>query len=159
MKFPEINGRNLEFIKYSIPSDLKGEINLLIIPFQRWHQTLVDQWASFLNIIESKNPDFRYYELPTLTTLYKAMRFMIDGGMRAGISDKSVRARTITLYLNKTQFKKLLNIRSEETIYLFLVRRSGEILWRTEGPYDKIKAEQLVKLINDLLKPELKIFS
>jgi len=159
MKFPEVTGRNLEFVKYNIPSDLKGEINLLIVPFQRWHQTLVDQWASFLNIIESKNSAFRYYELPTLNTLYKAMRFMIDGGMRAGIPDKSVRERTITLYLNKTQFKKLLNIRSEDTIYIFLVRKSGEILWKTEGSYDKFKAEQLLTKLKNLLKPELKIFS
>lgn len=150
MKFPDISGENLEKKKYNIPYDLEGELNLLIVPFQRWHQSLADEWSVFLNNIEKSNQDFRYYEVPTLNSGYKVMRFMIDGGMRAGIPDRSVRERTITLYTNKPLFEEQLNINSEDTIYLFLIRRNGEILWRSEGEYDKQKGEELLKIIEKI---------
>jgi hypothetical protein len=150
MNFPEITGKNLEKKQYNIPYDLEGELNMLIIPFQRWHQTLVDQWSLFLNNIENLNHDFRYYEIPTLNITYKVMRFMIDGGMRAGIPDKQIRERTITTYLNKSLFKRHLNIQSEDTIYLFLIRKNGEILWRTEGKFESYKGEELLKFIKGL---------
>ncbi len=150
MKFPDISGENLEKKKYNIPYDLEGELNIVIVPFQRWHQSLVDEWSAFLNNIERSNRNFRYYEVPTLNSGYKIMRFMIDGGMRAGIPDRSVRERTITLYTNKPLFEELLNINSEDTIYLFLIRRNGEILWRSEGEYDIQKGEELLKIIEKI---------
>ncbi len=150
MKFPEISGKNLEKKQYNIPYDLEGELNMLIVPFQRWHQTLVDQWSLFLNNIENLNHNFRYYEMPTLNLAYKVMRFMIDGGMRAGIPDKDVRERTITVYINKRLFKKHLNIQSEDTIYLFLIRKNGEILWRTEGQFESYKGDELLKIMKEL---------
>ncbi|MFW9948741.1 MAG: hypothetical protein ACFFKA_01280 [Candidatus Thorarchaeota archaeon] len=150
MKFPDVSGQNLEKKKYNIPYDLEGELNLLIVPFQRWHQSLVDEWSVFLNNIEKLNDKFRYYEVPTLNSGYKVMRFMIDGGMRAGIPDVSVRERTITLYTNKPLFEKDLNIKSENTIYLFLIRKNGEILWRSEGEYDTQKGEELLETLENL---------
>ena len=150
MKFPDISGENLEKKKYNIPYDLEGDLNIVIVPFQRWHQSLVDEWSAFLNNIERSNRNFRYYEVPTLNSGYKIMRFMIDGGMRAGIPDRSVRERTITLYTNKPLFEELLNINSEDTIYLFLIRRNGEILWRSEGEYDIQKGEELLKIIEKI---------
>jgi hypothetical protein len=78
------------------------------------------------------------------------MRFMIDGGMRAGIPDRSVRERTITLYTNKPLFEKHLNIKSEDTIYLFLIRKDGEILWRSEGEFDADKGEELTRTLKNL---------
>jgi len=150
MKFPDVSGENLEKKKYNIPYDLEGKLNLLIVPFQRWHQSLADEWSVFLNNIEKSNQDFRYYEVPTLNSGYKVMRFMIDRGMRAGIPNRSVRDRTITLYTNKPLFEKQLNIKSEDTIYLFLIRKNGEILWRSEGEYNTQKGEELLRTIEKI---------
>ncbi|NVM18629.1 MAG: hypothetical protein HWN80_13010 [Candidatus Lokiarchaeota archaeon] len=150
MKFPEITGENLEKKKYTIPYDLEGELNVVIVPFQRWHQSLVDEWSVFLNSIEQRDLNFRYYEVPTLNSAYKAMRFMIDGGMRAGIPERGVRERTITLYTNKPLFEKQLSITSEDTIYLFLIRKNGEILWRSEGEFDAQKGDDLLETIEKL---------
>jgi len=143
MMFPQVSGQNLEFENFDLPYSLKGELNLVIIPFRRWHQDLVDEWSLYLNILEDRYPKFRFYEIPTLSNGYKIMRFMIDGGMRAGIPDKRVRKRTITIYINKSKFKKQLNITSEDTIYLFLINKKGEIIWRSEGEFNPIKAKVL----------------
>jgi hypothetical protein len=43
MSFPEIEASNLEGRKFVLPQDLDGELNVVIIPFLREQQELVDQ--------------------------------------------------------------------------------------------------------------------
>ncbi len=143
MMFPEVEGRNLEFKNFNLPFDLEGDLNLILIPFQRWHQDLVDSWVDYLVNICNNFPEVKFYEVPALSSSYKMINFMIDGGMRAGIPNKDVRERTITIYVNKSRFKKELEIPNEKTIYIFLVNKSGEILWRTSGSYDDSKGREL----------------
>lgn len=150
MKFPRVKGNNLEEKPYKLPEDLEGELNLCIIPFKRWQQGLVDEWVPFLSNISEKIEGFRFYEIPTMAKGYRLMSFIIDGGMRSGIPDRSVRKRTITLYINKSPFKNALNILSEDTIYLYLVRRNGEILWNSKGGFDEKVAEDLLHTLENL---------
>ena len=150
MIFPKVIGSNLETKNYTLPLDFESKLNIAIIAFRRSQQALVDQWTFFLSVLEYKYQDVRYYELPTISTGYKFMSFMIDGGMRAGIPDKSIRERTITLYIDKSKFKKELHIDSDDTIYIFLVRPNGEILWKTKGEFDEKKGEELELVIRKL---------
>jgi len=148
MFFPEVEGKNLESKSYKLPYDLEGELNVLLVPFQRWHQNLVDSWGPYLEKITQRFAGVKFYEVPSLNSAYKMMSFVIDGGMRAGIPSKEVRERTITTYINKSKFKKALEIPNEQTIYLFLVNKKGEILWRQSGVYDDSKAEGLTDYLN-----------
>lgn len=152
MKFPNIQGNNLEEKPFKLPSDLEGKYNLVIVPFKRWHQSLVDSWVPFLEKLSENVAMFKFYEVPTLAKGYKVMRFMIDGGMRAGIPRREVRNRTITVYINKGPFKEQLGIKSEETIYLYLLDRSGNILWKGQGGFDPEVAEKLTKFILEEIK-------
>ena len=149
MLFPEIEGKNLELRNYNLPYDLEGELNIVLVPFQRWHQNLVDSWGPYLEKLIEKFPRVRFYEVPSLSSGYRMMSFVIDGGMRAGIPSKKVRERTITIYINKSKFKKVLEIPNEKTIYLFLLNKKGEILWRESGVYDDSKAEKLTDYLNN----------
>ncbi|TFG00318.1 MAG: hypothetical protein EU542_08190 [Promethearchaeota archaeon] len=149
MLFPEVEGKNLESKSYKLPHDLEGELNILLIPFQRWHQNLVDSWGPYLEDIINRFTGVKFYEIPSLSSGYKMMSFVIDGGMRAGIPSKKVRERTITIYINKSRFKKALEIPNEQTIYIFLVNKKGEILWRESGVYNDAKAEELIDYLND----------
>ena len=78
-------------------------------------------------------------------------RMGIDLGMKMGIPDRAVREATITLYLDKDAYRRALEITSEETIYLMLVTRAGDILWRAEGPYAPATAEALVQALAEHL--------
>jgi hypothetical protein len=149
MRFPKVSGYNLEQIHYQIPSDLEGDFNLLIIPFKRWQQSIVDSWSEFLTQISKKltQINFKFYELPTLAKGYTLMSFIIDGGMRAGIPDKAVRERTITLYLDKKSFKNSLNIENEDTIYLFLIDKIGNIFWQSQGKFKESLADEMLTVL------------
>ena len=149
MFFPEVEGKNLESKSYKLPYDLEGDLNVVLVPFQRWHQNLVDSWGAYLENITQRFAGVKFYEVPSLSRGYKMMSFVIDGGMRAGILSKEVRERTITIYINKSTFKKALEIPNEQTIYLFLVDKNGKILWRESGVYDDLKAEKLTDYLTD----------
>ncbi|MBD3196573.1 MAG: hypothetical protein GF317_16070 [Candidatus Lokiarchaeota archaeon] len=145
MKFPEVEGRNLEGTLFKLPYDLKGKLNLVIIAFKRNQQSLIDEWRFYLSQKIQNYEDFHIYELPSLNNSYRFMKFIIDGGMRAGIPDESIRQHTITLYLNKNSFKKALGIKTEDKIYLLLIDNNGNIIWRESGGFTSLKFEDFEK--------------
>jgi hypothetical protein len=141
--FPSVSGSNLEGRRFRLPGDLEGEVNLLFIPFQRWHQDWVDTWVPFARQLLAEIPGFRYYELPTLPRMNPLYRMSLDMGMKMGIPDRAAREATITLYLDKDAYRQALDIPGEDTVVVLLVDRRGAILWRTEGPFEQAKATEL----------------
>ena len=83
------------------------------------------------------SPGFHYYELPTISKLNPIARWFINRGMRGGIPDPEARARTITLYLDKTEFKKALKLPDESQIYALLVDRMGGYIGAQKGTLTK----------------------
>ena len=143
MDFPTVIGSTLERTRFVLPRDLPGNLNLLILAFWRHHQALVDTWMPLAKRLEEENEGFIAYELPVIQSRSRLSQWFIDSGMRAGIPDRRVRERTITLYLDKPQFLDDLDITVDGTIYSMLVDQSGEVLWRTSGPLDPTDESQL----------------
>ena len=146
-QFPTVSGYNLNRQELEFPRDFEGKLNLVIVPFQQYQQTIVNTWIPTMQEIEASFPGFIYYELPTIYEMPALSRTFINEGMRAGIPDETARQRTITLYLDKKTFKEALDIQSEDDIYLFLVTQGGNILWRSTGEYSPEKATSLLKFI------------
>ena len=154
MQFPTVQGSNLQREKLTLPQDLEGAFNVLLIAFQQWQQRTVDTWVPFLHQLEGERPGMAYYELPTIQQMNVLARTFINEGMRAGIPDPVARERTITLYLDKAAFRRALDLPHEDDIYVLLVDRQGQVLWRTEGAFTPPKAESLVAAIEGVLAHE-----
>ena len=150
--FPSITGSNLERRRFDLPGDFEGDLNLVIIAFQMFHQNWIDAWAPYLKPMLAEVPEVPLYELPVLDHFDPIRRWMIDGGMRAGIPDRATRAATITLYTDKRVFRQALSIPDESSIHLLLVDRQGAIHARVEGRYS---AEKLATLAEGLRKHAL----
>jgi hypothetical protein len=155
MKLPAVTGTNLLRLKVQLPDDLSGSLNLLFIPFYQWQQREVDSWIPLVSELEHTYPNFRYYELPTIQRLNIIAQSFINEGMRAGIPDPSARSRTITLYLDKQAFTNALDIPNEEHIYLLLIDRAGNVLWRTGGARTDEKSSSLMLAIQGLIHPAM----
>jgi hypothetical protein len=150
-QFPVVSGFNLERKEFEFPRDFEGKLNLVLVPFLREHQMIVDTWVPTAKQIEADFPGFIYYELPTLTNMSTLYRTFLNEGMRAGIPDQIARQRTITLYLDKQAFRSALDIPSENDIHLFLVDQDGNILWRNTGAYSDEKAADLLEVIQQAI--------
>lgn len=130
-----------------LPEDFAGDRNLLLIAFRREQQKNVDTWLHEMTRFEV-SPGFRHYELPTIGRLNPFVRWFIDNGMRRGISDLNARSRTITLYVDKLSFRKVLRLPDEKRIYAILVDRTGRVVWRAEGDFDEAKGSSLLKALS-----------
>ncbi|MBN1195966.1 MAG: hypothetical protein JXA62_01015 [Candidatus Aminicenantes bacterium] len=134
MRFPDVMSKDLNGKIWTLPADLAGRPALLLVAFQRRHQSLVDDWLQTVTDLESDYPLLQVLELPVIAALNPAARWFINSGMRGGIPDRAARGRTITLYLDKEAFRSALNIEDEETITAFLLDMDGRVAWRHSGP-------------------------
>ena len=152
MTFPKVSGSNLLRQKLTLPQDFQGRLNLVFIPFERWHQTEVDSWSALAEELEEKYEDLVYYELPTLQDGGSFYRIFLNEGMRAGIPNPKTRERTITLYLDKADFRAALGMPDEEHIYVLVLDRQGREFFRTRGPYSRDGEAALRQICGQLLK-------
>jgi hypothetical protein len=144
-RFPNVEGSNLQGERFILPSDFKGELNIVLVAFKREQQSDVDSWMPFLKALGDRRGDLRIYELPTLGRRYRLMRSFIDGGMRRGIPDAAVRAATITLYIDKSPFRDSLRLPDEDRIYVLLVDKEGKVFWRGAGRFDDRSGAELAR--------------
>ena len=151
MRFPEVSGSNLLRQKVTLPGDLQGELNILFVAFQQWHQAWVDSWVPTARQVEQAFPAVQFYELPVIGKMNRFSQTFINEGMRAGIPDLMARERTITLYLDKKAFREALQLPGEDDIYVLLLDRQGRVLWRAEGAFTPEKGESLIAAIRGRL--------
>jgi len=150
-RFPSVESQDLDKRLVKLPKDFAGERNLVVIAFQRQQQKDVDTWLDVKKRFETIDPALRYYELPTLARLNPLARWFIDNGMRGGIPSHEQRARTITLYLDKEPFRAALGLGDESSIYVLLLDREGNILWRSQGNFDESKGQSLEQTLERLI--------
>jgi hypothetical protein len=146
-----VDAQDLDKRLVKLPKDFAGERNLVVIAFQRQQQKDVDTWLDVKKRFETIDPGLRSYELPTLARLNPLARWFIDNGMRGGIPSHDQRARTITLYLDKEPFRAALGLGEESSIYVLLLDREGNILWRSQGNFDESKAQSLEQTLERLI--------
>ena len=148
MTFPTVNGSNLQRAKLTLPQDFAGDYNLLFIAFQQWHQDEVNTWIPLAESCEAQFPGLVYYELPTIRALNAFSKFFINEGMRAGIPNPKSRERTITLYLEKDDFRTALGLEDEEHIFALLIDHQGNELWRARGPLSPVSEAKLLEVLS-----------
>ena len=137
MIFPTVSGSNLLRQKLTLPQDFQGRFNLVFIPFEQWQQMEVDSWGALVEKLEEQFDGLVYYELPTIQSRNTIYKMFINEGMRAGIPNPKTRERTITLYLDKADFRAALDMTDEEHIYVLVVDRQGNEFFRARGPYNR----------------------
>ncbi len=148
MHFPAVRGKNLDRDVRSFPADFDRPLNVVFIAFHRWQQSSIDSWLQFAEALEDERTDLAYYEFPTIQSMNPIFRTFINEGMRAGIPDPKARDRTVTLYIDKVNFREALEMPDEDLIYVLLVGENGEVLWRVRGGYSPEKEASLRAAIN-----------
>ncbi len=152
--FPSVSFDNLEGKTFNLPQDFKGNVNLVLIAFQREQQRDIETWFSVGDSLEQEFEEFAFYEIPTISRLNPVSRWFINTGMRAGINDETTRRRTITLYLDKESFTDSLHIESQDTIHPMLITPQGRVLWRTRGAMTPDSKQELLEFVEQHFREE-----
>lgn len=146
-QFPSIQATSLDGLRMDLPAEFSGQLNLVIISFAREQHHEVDSWIPAASNIESAHSQFRYYELPTMSRENFLSRWWFDEALRSNTTDKALRARILTAYVNKNSFKKSLDIKNEKQVVAVLVDLKGHVYWRANGAYKSADAQALLSVL------------
>jgi hypothetical protein len=128
MRSSTLDAKDLEGRPVRRPDGLPGRLRLLIIAFQRWHQGLIDTWASALVLLRTDHPEMEVWGVPALSSGYRVCRRFIDGGMGAGIRDEGARRHTLAARTRLEDLSRALGIEDLSTIRPCLVDGGSEAL-------------------------------
>ena len=143
--FPTVTGTNLQGDEKTFPDCLEKDYTIVVVAFEQWQQRLVNEWYEPIEKLKNNNKNVAYFEIPTISKLNTFTRWFIYRGMRSGIENEEMRARIVTLHINKEPFKKALDIDTEETVFTYVLDKEGKILSRVKGEYEKEKWAELIK--------------
>lgn len=141
--FPTVTADDLNGRSVTLPVDLPGDPTIVFIAYKQNQQELVNGWVYALGLDASSGPEF--VEVPVVGVAASLFRSVVDNGMRSGIVDTAMRARTITLYENVNLVNQPLGFSGRNTIRVLLVRQNGEVIWSTSGPVTTEGVEELQK--------------
>jgi len=147
--FPTVTGTNLHGDEKTLPDCLVKDKTILVVAYQRWQQDLCDAWYGQIEEFMAANEDTAYFEIPTISKMNGFMRWFIYRGMRGGITDPQMRRQVITLHIDKAPFNDALGIKSEKTVYVFVLNKEVKILAQEKGEYDKTKWARLEKVLKE----------
>jgi hypothetical protein len=125
--FPAVSVENLEGQALALPAQLPGSATIVFMAYSRAHQADVEAWVSSLW------SGAEFIQMPVLGRGAALVRGMIDNGMRSGMTDANLRARTFTYYQSASTLNGPLEITDDGSVNILVVRRSGEVTWSTTG--------------------------
>jgi len=131
--FPSIVSYALDKNKISLPSDLAGQFNLLLISFKPEQQKQIDTWMPLAQALQHTNFNFRWYRLPVAEHENAIFRWWENSSMRSEETDPETWPWIIPLYVDKLQFRSALQIPNEKNVIALLIDKQGHVLWRASG--------------------------
>jgi hypothetical protein len=129
--FPTVTADDLNGRSVTLPQGFPGETTIVFIAYKQNQQPLVDGWVRALGLDPSIGAEF--VEIPVVGVGTRLIRPIVDNGMRSGIVDPALRARTITLYESPELVNTPLGFSGRGAIRVLVVRRNGQVLWSTSG--------------------------
>ena len=138
-KFPNVTADSLAGTKESIPETCRGKVTLVTVAFLRESQSQLDSWLNPFYEKFGKRDGFMFYEIPMISTGYKFMKFIIDGGMRGGIPTFKHK-HVVTMYGDVEKYLTALHL-DPRYGYAFLLDREGIIRFQAQG-YATEQAQQ-----------------
>jgi ATP10 protein len=136
MLFPTVRAQTLSGRCVVFPDETQGKVGIYFVAFEQQAQSQIDTWVDPFIRRYLDREDVSYFEIPMISTVFRPVAKLIDGGMRGGVP-RSLHDRTATFYGNRKAFFERLAIKDRSKAYLFVVDRSGEILFRAEGSFSE----------------------
>jgi hypothetical protein len=133
MMFPTIRAKTLAGRCVVFPQETAGKVGVIFVAFEQGAQQDINTWIDPLIASYLESPDVEYYEIPMISTAYRPVARFIDGGMRGGVP-ADLHDRTATFYGDRSRFFSAAAITDQTRPYLFVLSRSGRVVYRTDGP-------------------------
>jgi hypothetical protein len=144
VRFPAVTAYSLAKTKITLPADLRGKQNLLVLSFDVSQSPEVDRWLREAQSLEHLHEDLRYYVLPVSGRENDLYRWWQNSSMRGNYSDPQEWPWIVPLYVNRKQFRSALQIADDRSVVVLLTNQQGDVLWRTNGKLTPAKQAALM---------------
>jgi hypothetical protein len=142
--FPTITSYALDKQKITLPGEMEGETDLLIISFEPEQEKDVQSWLPVAQGLQHSNFKFRYYELPVNAKENFVFRWWDTSSMRSDETDPVMWHWIVPLFVDRQDFRKQLDIPNLKQVVVMLVDRQGHVLWRASGAMSEDKRASLL---------------
>ena len=136
--FPVITTEDLNFREVTLPQDFPGEMTVVLIAYKRNQQLEINDWIFELELEKEGAP--AWVELPVVSSAARAIKSVVDNGMRSGITSDEMRAKTITVY-GRRAINEAIGVSGTSDVQVLVVERDGTILAQASGKVDEAKAD------------------
>jgi hypothetical protein len=140
---PTVNSYALDKSKVTLPGDLSGMQNVIVLYFKPDQSDAALAWIKGLNAIRLAHPGLKSYILPVYSKENFLYRWWIDASTRSGAPPSQDRHTTIPIFVDKAAFFRPLGITSEKEPFVLLTDKAGHVEWKTQGYFDSGKIAQL----------------
>jgi hypothetical protein len=142
--FPSVSAYALNKARVDLPAGLAGQVNLLLLSFEREQDKDVNTWLPPAKDLQKTNPALQVYILPIFNRENLLYRWWENSSLRSGVSDPEWLQFTVPLYVDKPRFLRELKIPSDHAVVVLLIDKAGKLLWRSDGPITNEKQASLV---------------
>lgn len=153
-RLPELRGEYLSGRKAVLPGDATGRAALLLVGFSYASRKPVEAWSQRFRAEFADKTLVTYYQVPMLGGAARMGKWFIEGGMRRGTA-KADYENVITVYGGTDAWRQSLGVKAdtkaEDTAYLVLLDRKGNVAWRHAGPFEESAYQALAAQVRKVL--------
>ncbi len=150
---PSFDAQTLTDQKLTFPDAAKNHFTVFIIGFSHKSQDQTKPWGARITDALAAYPDAYSFQVAELEDVPRFVRGMVTSGIRKGIPEPQ-HSRFLLLFKAEREWKAFVDFSAADDAYVVLVDKSGQLLWRTQGPVSDQKLGVLLgKLKTEIGKP------
>jgi len=153
-RLPALPGEYLSGRKAMLPDDATGRVALLLVGFSYASRVPVKAWTQRFRAEFADKTQVTFYQVPMLGGAARMGKWFIEGGMRRG-TPKADQESVIPVYSGTDAWRQRLGVKAdakaEDTAYLVLLDRKGNVVWRHAGPLEEAAYQTLAAQVRKLV--------
>jgi hypothetical protein len=131
--FPVVTTDALDKQRVTLPTDLEGQANLLLLSFAPDQANQLETWTAVAQALQHTQFTFRTYRIPVAERENALFRWWANASLRSSETDPELWHWVVPIYVEKQAFRAQLGIADEKSVVALLVDRGGHVLWRATG--------------------------
>ncbi len=153
LQLPTVVSYAIDKSKVTLPADLSGAENVLILYFEPDQNSAALAWQYGIESVRAQHANFPIYLLPVYGRENFLARWWIDAFIRSNAPATQDRRLTIPLFVDKKNFLAALAIENEMQPVVLLTDKAGHVQWKQQGEYDRSRLPSLEATFADSRRP------
>lgn len=132
--FPTLTTEALDKTQLTVPAQLEGKQNLLLLSWARDQAPQLDTWTAVGQALLHTNFDLRVYRMLVSAPENALFRWWDNASLRAAETDPELLHWNVPIYTDKAALRRAIGIPGDDhAVVALLVDRSGHVLWKAQG--------------------------